>query len=679
MKFSLSWLKEFVEVPVAPKELARDLTMLGLNVEAVGEAGDDRIFDVEVTSNRPDCLSHLGIAREVATRYGKPLKRPPSSVAESSARAADEITIEIPDADLCARYCGRVVRRVEVKPSPDWLRRRLEALGQRPINNVADITNYVLLELGHPLHAFDRAKIRQKKILVRRARPGERLRTLDGFDRTLTAEDLVIADGERPVALAGVMGGEDSEISASTREVLLESAWFEPAAIRRTAKAQGMRTEASYRFERGADIEMARTAIDRAAALIAELAGGEVLAGVVDVYPRKIPRAPIPLRQREIARILGAEISGEEVERILRGLEFGVEASGAEGWRVVPPSFRPDVLREVDLLEEVARHYGYDRLPSRLRPAPPRLESDPLREKEHQVTDILTALGYREIIPTSLISPQENARFTDRPPVELANPLSADASVLRSTAVPSLVRALKWNLDRARDDVRLFETGKTYTPAGGELPREDRVLTLGLTGRRRAKSVHDDEARAGFFDLKGDLETLLEAFELPGLTFEPKGCAYFEAGRAGQFVIEAGTLARFGQLRSNLEREYKLRQPVFVAEVDLDRLLAAPLRSRTFKPFSKFPAVERDFSLVVPEGVSYAMLEQAVRGAGIAELQSVRPVDRFTGSTLPPGTYSLLLRVTFQSQDRTLTSEKADEFSRRLVESLAALGVRLRG
>jgi phenylalanyl-tRNA synthetase beta chain len=408
-----------------------------------------------------------------------------------------------------------------------------------------------------------------------------------------------------------------------------------------------------------------------------------VLAGVVDVYPRRLPRPPIVLRRREIARILGAEISGEEVERILRGLDFGVEVSGAEGWRVALPSFRPDVSREVDLIEEVARHYGYDRLPSRLRPAPPRVESDAQREKEHTVTGILTALGYREIIPSSLISPEENARFTDRPPVELANPLSADASVLRSTAVPSLVRALKWNLDRARDDVRLFETGRTYTPAGDELPREDRVLTLGLTGRRRAKSVHDDEARADFFDLKGDLETLFEAFELPALEFEPKGCAYYEAERAGQFAAAGETLARFGRLSSILEREYKLRQPVFVAEVDLDRLLAAPLRARTFKPFSRFPAVERDFSLVIPEGVSYALLAESLRGAGIPELHDVRPVDynpsdRLPPGTLPPRTYSLLLRANFQSHERTLTSEEAEEFGRRLLAALEPLGVRLR-
>lgn len=679
MKISLEWLKEFVEVPVAPKELARDLTMLGLNVESVAEAGGDRVLDVEVTTNRPDCLSHLGVARELATLYGKPLKPPKIVVKETGGEASAEISIEIADPDLCARYCGRVIRNVQVKPSPAWLRRRLEALGQRSINNVADATNCVLLELGHPLHAFDLARIRQRKIIVRRARAGERLRTLDGMDRTLASDDLVIADAERAVALAGVMGGEDSEISASTRAVLLESAWFEPASIRRTAKSQAMRTEASYRFERGADVEMARTAIDRTAALISELAGGEVRRGVVDAFPRRLPREPIALHRSEILRILGADIPVEEIERILGGLGFEVEPHGKEGWRAAPPSFRLDVSREVDLIEEVARHYGYDRLPARVRPAPPRVERDVGREKELAVTEILTALGYREIIPSSLIAPEENARFTDRPPVALANPLSADASALRSTTVPSMVRALKWNLDRARDDLRLFEIGKTYTPSDGELPREERVLTVGLTGHRRPNSVHDDAAPADFFDLKGDVETLFEAFELPARKFEAEGCNCYEPSRAGRFLAGAETLAHFGRLAAALEREYKLRQPIYLAEVDLDRLLASPLRARTFKPFSKFPAVERDFSLVVPEGVSYARLEGAVLGAGLAELQDVRPVDRFTGRALEPGTYSLLLRVTFQSPDRTLTSEEADEFGQRLLRALEPLGIRLRG
>jgi phenylalanyl-tRNA synthetase beta chain len=679
MKIALSWLKEFVDFPVEPRKLKRDLTMLGLNVESTAQADDDCVLDLEVTTNRPDWLSHYGVAREVAVLYRLPLKRPDIAVKESGVAASSEIAIEIADPDLCSRYCGRVVKGVEVKPSPAWLQKRLEAVGQRPINNVADITNYVLLELGHPLHAFDLARVQEKKIIVRRARAGELLRTLDGVNRTLTADNLVIADGRRAVALAGVMGGEDSEISSATRDILLESAWFDPFSIRRTAKSQGMHTEASHRFERGADVEMARVAIDRTASLIAELAGGEILSGVVDVYPRHYKGKEIVLRPSQVLRILGAEVPVEEAKRILSSLGFQMEGESKGGWRVTPPSFRVDVLREVDLVEEVARHHGYDRLPSRLRPAPPRVERDTLREKELTVSEILVGLGYREIIPMSMVDPEENSRFTERPPVILANPLSQEASALRSTPLPSMVRALRWNLDRGRDDLRLFEVGKTYSSRGKGLPDERRVLSLGLSGRRRPTTVHDEERPLDWADLRGDLETLLEAFAAPNLRFEPAVYDYLEAGRGGQFVAGGQTLAVFGELSAEIRRQYKLRQRVWLAEVDFDRLLDLSLRPRTFKPFSKFPPVERDFSLVVPESVRYGRLAESVEGLRIEEIQDFRPVDLFPADSIAPGHYSLLLRVTFQSHTHTLTSAEISQSSGRVLAALEKLGVRLRG
>ncbi len=678
MKVSLNWLREFVEVPADLRRLKADLTRVGLNVETFKRANDDWIFEVEVTTNRPDCLSHHGVAREVSTLYRKPVKRPEVELQESGPSANSEISIEIADPELCARYCGRVIRNVRVKPSPSWLSNRLEVVGLRPINNVADVTNYVLMELGHPLHAFDLARLRQQKIIVRRARAEEKLRTLDGIDRALRPEDLAIADGERPVALAGVMGGEDSEISALTNSVLLESAWFDPVSIRRTAKWHGMHTEASHRFERGADIAMAPLALDRAAALIAQVAGGEILQGVVDVYPQPRPRESVVLRRREILRVLGSEVSGEEVERILRALGFPTEREGAEDWRVTPPSFRLDVTREVDLIEEIARHYGYDQLPSRLRPAPPPVERDTIRERELATSGILVALGYREIIPPSMVDPGENARFAHRPPVLLANPLSREASALRSTPVPSMVRALRWNLDRDQNDLRLFELGKTYTPRPQSLPEERRVLTLGLSGHRRQANVHDSAKLADFFDLKGDLETLFEAFGVQALGFEPHGCHYYQPGLGGQFLTGGATLAFCGQLSREIAREYKLRQPVWLAEVDLDRLFDLPLRPRAFRLYSRFPAVERDFSLVLPEGMQFSRLEEAVRGLALPEIQSLRPVDLFRGGSIEAGHFSLLLRITFQSRVHTLTSDEIGEVSKRLIAALEPLGVRVR-
>ncbi len=679
MKISLSWLKEFIEVPAKPHELKANLTMLGLGVESFAPINkDDWVLEVEVTTNRPDCLSHYGVAREVSTSYRTPLKRLELAVRESGPPTAGEVCIEIANPELCARYCGRVIQNVEVGRSPEWLAKRLEAVGMRPINNVTDVTNYVLMELGHPLHAFDLARLRQRKIIVRRARPGESLRTLDGMDRKLTPENLVIADGERPVALAGVMGGEDSEISSTTRSVMLESAWFEPVSIRRTAKSHGMHTEASHRFERGADIEMAPLALDRAASLIAELAGGEILRGLVDVYPQPRSRESVTLRRAEIVRILGAEVPSEEVEGILRALGFHVDRRGTEGWQVTPPSYRLDVTIAVDLVEEVARHYGYDWLPARLRPAPPRVERDSRRDKELTVSSVLVGLGYREIIPSSMIDPAENARFTDRLPVQLANPLSQEASALRSTPIPSMVRALRWNLDRNQRDLRLFEVGKTYTSKAGDKPEERRVLTLGLSGHRRSATVHDGEKRLDFFDLKGDLETLLEAFEVRELRFEPAGCQYYEADLAGRFVDVSGTLAILGRLSSEIVRQYKLRQPVWLAEVDFERLLDSPLRSPSFRAYSKFPAVDRDFSLLVPCGITYRRVEQAICGLALPEMQNFRPVERLPEGSITPGYYTVLLRVTFQSPTRTLGGDEIGEASKRLLAALEPLDVRLR-
>ena len=681
MRVSLDWLKEFVDVTADARELRAALTNVGLGVESLESVGNDFVFDVEVTTNRPDCLNHYGVAREVATLYRLPLKPVEVRVKESTAPASREISIEIADPDLCARYCGRVIKNVAVKPSPPWLARRLETVDMRPINNVADVTNYVLMGLGHPLHAFDLARLRDKKIIVRRARSGERLKTLDGIERALTAEDLVIADGHRPVGLAGVMGGEESEISPATRSVLLEAAWFEPVSIRRTAKRHGLHTEASHRFERGADVEMAPVAIVYAARLIQELAGGEVLSGIVDVYPQPKTRQPITLRGSEIQRILGstAGIPREEVERILASLGFNVERLGEDEWRVLPPSFRLDVTREIDLIEEIARVHGYDQLPMRVRPAPPRVERDTRRDKDLAIYSTLVGLGYREIITSSMVDPAENASFTDRSPVVLANPLSQEASVLRSTTIASMLRALTWNLDRGQNELRFFELGKVYTAPTGRPPEEQRVLTLGLSGSRRPATVHDAAKPLDFFDLKGDLETLLDGFDVGGLRVEPAVDHYYEDGLAARLVDAAGALVSFGRLSRSVARESKLRQDVWLAELDLERLLEWPLRTRKFQSYSRFPTVERDFSLVLPEPVHYAQVEQAVCGALEGAIQSVRPVDVFRGGSIPPGHYSLLLRVTFVSLDRTLTSEEVEELSQKLLRVLEPLQVRLRG
>jgi phenylalanyl-tRNA synthetase beta chain len=679
MKISVNWLKEFLDITQEPRELKSDLTMIGLNTESAIQVGDDWVLDVEVTTNRPDCLSHCGVARELATHYRRPLKKVELLMKESGGPTDGVASVEIADVDLCARYCARVVQNVQVAPSPDWLIKRLEAVGQRSINNVADVTNYVLMEMGHPLHAFDLSRLKQQKIVVRRAAPGEALRTLDGVDRLLDRENLVIADATHAVALAGIMGGEESGIAPSTRAVLLESAWFEPVSIRRTSKAQGLHTEASHRFERGADIEMAPLALDRAAALIQKTAGGEILRGIIDAYPHPKHALEVSVGRAEIARILGTEIPGEEVERILRGLGFQFVGGDGESWRVSVPSFRVDVFNGIDLVEEVARHVGYDRLPSRLRPALPGVERDTARDKIMTVSSLLVSAGYHEMVAPSIVDPSENERFSDLQPVLLSNPLSNDASAMRSSAVPSMLRAIRWNLDRGTDDAMLFELGKTYSLNREGVPEERQVLTLGSTGHRRPASVHDTEAMLDFFDLKGAVETVFVSFAAPGLVFEPAMRGYFHEGQCGRMRVDEVELAVFGRVAPDIVSDYKLRQEVWVAEINFERLLQFPLPSPKFQPISKFPAVERDFSLVLPDDLPYARLSAALAGMSVEEIRSFRPVDSFRGGGIPPGHYSLLLRVTFQSNTHTLTSEAVGGFSQQLVALLEGLGARLRG
>ena len=674
-----------MEIPEDLQGLTQGLRGIGLGVELVSGSGADTILTIEVTTNRPDCLNHYGVAREVAALYRTRLKPLEIRLEESSDPTEQEASIEIVESSLCRRYCGRVIQNARIGPSPAWLTRRLEAAGIRAINNVTDITNYVLLELGHPLHAFDLGHLCEKKIMVRRAKLGERLVTLDGIERKLGTDNLVIADASKPVALAGIMGGEATGISVDTESVFLESAWFDPVSVRFTAKAHGLRTEASYRFERGADVEMVPRALNRAAKLIAEVAGGEILRGILDDYPNPLPRISIPFSRSKIERTLGILPPTDEIERILRSLGFQLESQTGGGWRFTPPSFRADVSLPVDLVEEVARHVGYNDLPSRLRPAPPRLDRNNSRQLELELYGKLRGLGYSEIIAYPMIDPEENARFTDRPPVKLENPLSEEASVMRSSALPGMLRALKWNLDRDQRNLQLFEIGKTYTARGERLPEEREVLTLGLTGERVSQTPNVPSQSTSFLDLKGDLDSLLNTFNLPPVNWEfnENSCPYryFNKQRWARLVANNETLAVCGEISKELNERYKVqRYTLFAAEIDLERLRACGLETPRFKPFPKFPAVERDFSLIVPGKILYKEIVQAIEPARIANVSSFQPLERLPGGErgVPSDHYSLLLKVSFQSPKRTLTGEEVAVSSRKILECLKKISVRLR-
>src|SRR5437660_3127546 len=518
MKILYDWLKEFVAVPFSPEELRERLSLVGIAVEGVSHTPAGPLLNLDLTINRPDCLGHYGVAREVAALARNELRPVSIVLPEVSESAARATRVEIDCPDLCGRFTARLLNGVKAQPSPDWLRKRLEALGQASINNVVDATNYVMLELGHPMHAFDMDRLAEHRIVVRRARAGERIRTLDGVERILSQDVCVIADAARAVGIGGIMGGAETEIGFSTRNVLLESAWFDPISIRRSSKALGLRTEASTRFERGADPEMAEQASRRCVALIRELAGGEILAGVVDVYPaRREPRA-LELSRKELLRVMGADVPEAEIEAILGALGFtprrvdetrGARNSLLARWRCLQPSWRQDVTREVDLIEEVARHYGLDKFPPRLHPAKQPAARLPHAQAEDRLRERLIGLGYHEIVSIPLVNEEEDALFrpADVTPARVANPLAQDASLLRSTGLVSMANTLAWNLNRGRRSLRLFEIGRAYRLQKSS-PEEIRIVTMGATGLAREKGIAESPREYEFADLKGDLDQI---------------------------------------------------------------------------------------------------------------------------------------------------------------------------
>jgi phenylalanyl-tRNA synthetase beta chain len=696
MKVLYNWLKEFVDLAATPEDLRTRLSLSGTAVEALEQTAAGPMLDAELTSNRADCLGHYGIAREAAALYRLHLKPLEAKLREAAENASTATRVEIESPELCGRYTARVLRGVKVGPSPDWLRQRLEALGQASINNVVDATNYAMLELGHPLHAFDLDLLSEKRIVVRRARPGEKMRTLDGNERTLTSEMCVIADAARPVAIAGIMGGAESEIRSSSRNILLESACFDPIAIRRASKALGLRTEASMRFERGADLEIAERASRRCAALIQQMAGGDVLAGVVDVYPGRAILPAIELTRKEFLRVMGADVPDAEIETILASLGFAPErtdsSAGSAGslqaaWKCRRPSWRADVTREIDLIEEIARLYGLDRFPARLPPA--RLPAARMEhaEAEDRLRERLIGLGYREIITIPIVDESHDAMFRpeNSAPSRIANPLAEDASVLRSTGAVTMAATLEWNLNHGQRNVRLFEFGKKYGWAGTE-PVETRILTLGATGLAREKGVAESERAYGFADLKGDLDGIGNL--AGGTRWEAEGPEWLHPAHRGSIFLggdSAGSrVAGFGgQLSRRVSEKFKLRQDAFIAELNLDPLYRGYRAARAalrYKPLSRFPAVERDFSLVLADGTAFDSVVETIRGLRIAEVVAIDAVDLFRGKNVPEGKFSLLVRVGFESHQGTLTEAQLSDFWSRIVGALEEkLGASLRG
>ncbi len=704
MRILPAWLREFVDVPADDRQLAEDLTSAGIAVESVEEANGSTFYEMDLTTNRVDAMNHCGVAREASAIYNVALKpveprlpgtadssapaskggRPPVGMT-SSAEAFFPIVIE--DAEGCARYTARLVRNVKIGPSPELVVKRLELLGSRSINNAADATNYALNELGHPTHAFDLDLLEGSTIIVRRARDGEVLKTLDGVDRKLTTEDLVIADAKKPVALAGVMGGFDTMISERTKNVLIESAWFDPATVRSMAKRHGMHTDASHRFERGADWGVTPLACDRVAELILQSAGGELQGERVDAVARTPERPLITLRGSEVKRNLGIDIPPAEIEQILTRLGFGVTTGKGGGYFVRVPTWRLDVEREIDLLEELARIYGYNKFPNRLPAFVGAVVELPDEPKNAKVRETLLALGYDESISITFISEAESRTFGSRPsqdglsgapePLALANPLSEEAGYMRTSLLPGLLNMISYNLNRGTNDVRLFEAGEVFEKKSDGRD-ERRHLGLAATGDVQPKSVHSAAQPYTFFDMKGDIEELLSAFQYRSISFDTDVPGFFHPGRAARVVMDGQTVAYFGQLHPEQAAVRKLRQEVYLAEVMLDQLYRHGLREPRYQRISKFPAVGRDFSFVFDDAVKFEKIKSAIESLGFAELTMFTPGEIYRGEKVGAGKYSVLLHSEFQSKERTLRDDEVAQWSSQIIAKLEALGGTLR-
>ena len=701
--------------------------------EYLGRSGGDVVFDLEITPNRPDWNSVIGIAREIAAVTGNKLKIPDVNVAQPSRlagaggtpalRCEDLVSVRLEDADLCPRYTARVVKGVKIGPSPDWLRSMLEKVGIRSINNVVDVTNYVMMEIGQPLHAFDyhlisRSRRRESAqtsdgknapsddggykptIVVRRAKAGEEFITLDGQKHKLTTENLLIADEQKGIALAGVMGGQNSEIKDNTADVLIESAYFSPTNIRRTSKTLGLRTDASYRFERGADIDINDWASARCAQLILETAGGQLAEGVVDAYPKPVETKQITLRHHKVNELLGIELRPEEIEFYLG--QLGLKTTGRKarpiGANAAPepvtfqiPTFRVDLKREVDLIEEIARLHGVDKIPS----TPPRgaigtNAFDATHDVLAEARRILSGLGLNEAQGQTLISNAE-CRMQNAELAVLANPLSSDMDVLRPSLLPGLIHSLRHNISRKNYDVALFEVGRVFQRAAGVPPaeqnkkqscqqdagstfKEERRVAIALTGQRALPfwSGNERDAKFDAYDLKGVLEEFLEQFGLRRMTFSRRPDSSGLFLESATISLGKNQIGEFGQLLPALAKKYDLRDAALLAELNLDLLLARRNPARSFKPLPQFPSIRRDVAMLVPEATTHDAVLQIVKQTKLANLEAVDLFDVFRGKNVPEGQKSVAYAFTYRAVDKTLTDAEVNAAHTKVVDALKA-------
>ncbi|HLE78549.1 MAG TPA: phenylalanine--tRNA ligase subunit beta [bacterium] len=681
MKVLLSWLRDYVDIPSSVDGLAERFEMLGLGVEGLDRFADDAVFDLELPANRGDLMSLVGVAREVAASLRGSVRSPiaaaggvPRLDAPTAGEAAQGVSpvsgpasVEVHDPELCPRYTATMVLDVTVGPSPQWMAHRLDASGIRSINSVVDVTNYVMLELGQPLHAFDYDRLGGRRVIVRRAHDGERLVTLDGIERDLSPQTLVIADSVRAVGVAGVIGGADSEIGSATSRVLLEAAAFAPASIRRTSKRLGVRTESSARFERGIDIAGVPAAAARAAGLLREVAGGRVLPDVVDVYPHPVPPRTLDLRWTRVARLLGVDIPMSDGEVILVSLGFTVARTDGV-LRVGVPSHRRDVEREEDLIEDVARHYGYEHIPEAM-PVERTATGTraPVLVTEEAARSALIRAGLTEVLTVSITDPESldvlrlPAAHPWRQAVRLKNPLVGEQTQMRTTLLPGLLETARTNISRRVHDVQVFELGRVFLPRDGRVA-EPRRLGILMTGSITDGTWNSpaESLAVTFYHLKGVAEALVAELRVAGAVFDAGQAPWLHPGRAAVLRVAGDSIGLLGELHPDIAVAFDVPAATYVAEFDLDRLLAESTLAPQYRPLPRYPAVRRDLAVVVDEQIPAQAVADAIAGAGRPLLESVELFDVYTGAQIPIGRRSLAYALTFRSPDRTLSAGDVD-------------------
>jgi phenylalanyl-tRNA synthetase beta chain len=680
MKISIDWLKEYLDADLPARRLIETLNRIGLMVEGEQDLEGETVLDVETYSNRPDTLGHLGMAREVAAALGglhlKPQSWPVSELSVTTRELAD---VQVSDGDLCPRYCGLILKGVTVEPSPPWLQRRITAMGLKPINNVVDVTNYVLFATSQPIHAFDLQKLGGAKVIVRRARKGERLLCLDGTDLALLPDMLVIADESKPVALAGVIGGQLSAVSEETHDIFIESACFDPVSVRLTRKAAGLQTDASYRFERGSDIGFPPQAALMAASLLTRF-GAKSTQGIIDVYPQPRKKKEVILRHRRVGELLGVEVDEAFIEKTLLSLEFAVDTQQAGTWRVKVPSFRVDIDREADLIEEVARFFGYENIPSVI---PPLTMVEAVEDRSvgklDRIRPVLQHFGFTEVISFSFSDPgRETVLKNGIQPVEIRNPISAKASLLRTSLLGGLMEATAWNRNRGLESVHIFEVGNIYS-RDEQSYREGLVLGLMSTGPLAEPHWREKARESDLFHLKGALEALLGQLRYEPYSFESAAHPCFEPGSCLSLSIREQAVGFLGRVAGPILDFYGVKPPVWAAEVDLGCLFEKQPRAFAYIPVPRFPAVVRDVSLLVPQAMPYQELKKTMDKLSLPLLEGFELVDRYAGQGIPEDKVSLTLRLTYRHPQRTLLADEVEKTEQQLLSQLKrVLGAQLR-